>query len=60
MWARTWEPRPRRNRPPLSLAVIGSRGLDKGEVEYRGRRDPENRMLPLEGIVAFLQQQLAQ
>ena len=40
--------------------VLGERGLDQRQVEYRGRRDPENRMLPLEGIVAFLQQQLAQ
>jgi prolyl-tRNA synthetase len=39
--------------------VLGERALDQGEVEYRGRRDPENRMLPLEDIVAFLQQQLA-
>ena len=40
--------------------VLGERGLDQGEVEYRGRRDPENRMLPLDGIIEFLQQQLAQ
>ncbi len=38
--------------------VLGERGLDQGEVEYRGRRDAENRMLPLDGIVEFLQQQL--
>jgi prolyl-tRNA synthetase len=38
--------------------VVGERGLDQGEVEYRGRGDPENRMLPLDGIVEFLQQQL--
>ncbi|MEJ2575565.1 MAG: His/Gly/Thr/Pro-type tRNA ligase C-terminal domain-containing protein, partial [Gammaproteobacteria bacterium] len=34
--------------------VIGERGLDAGEVEYRGRRDEANTMLPLEGLVAEL------
>ena len=39
--------------------VVGERGLDQGEVEYRGRRDSENRMLALEQIVDFLRDQLA-
>jgi prolyl-tRNA synthetase len=34
--------------------VIGERGLDKGEVEYRARTDSDNRMLPLEGFVEFI------
>ena len=39
--------------------VIGERGLDAGEVEYRGRGDAENRMLPLQGFVAFLKDRIA-
>ncbi len=38
--------------------VVGERGLDAGEVEYRGRRDSENRMIKIDEIVAFLSQQL--
>jgi prolyl-tRNA synthetase len=34
--------------------VIGERGLDNGEVEYRARTDSENRMLPLAGFVDFI------
>jgi prolyl-tRNA synthetase len=39
--------------------VIGERGLDNNEVEYRGRRDAGNRMLPLDGFVAFIKEKLA-
>jgi len=35
--------------------VIGERGLDSGEVEYRARGDDENQMLPIEGFVETLQ-----
>jgi prolyl-tRNA synthetase len=38
--------------------VIGERGLDAGEVEYRGRGDAENRMLPLQDFVAFLKDRI--
>ena len=34
--------------------VVGERGLDDGEVEYRGRRDTENTMIPRSRIVGFL------
>jgi prolyl-tRNA synthetase len=34
--------------------VVGERGLDDGEVEYRGRRDTENTMIPRSQIVGFL------
>ena len=34
--------------------VFGERGLDAGTVEYRGRRDPQNQDVPLDGIVEFL------
>ncbi|MCB1785672.1 MAG: proline--tRNA ligase [Gammaproteobacteria bacterium] len=34
--------------------VIGERGLDNGEVEYRARTDSENQMLPLDGFVEFI------
>jgi len=35
--------------------VIGERGLDSGEVEYRARGDDDNQMLPIEGFVETLQ-----
>jgi prolyl-tRNA synthetase len=34
--------------------VVGERGLDAGEVEYRGRKDADNAMRPRAEIVAFL------
>jgi prolyl-tRNA synthetase len=34
--------------------VIGERGLDAGEIEYRGRGDDENQMLPIDGFVENL------
>jgi len=34
--------------------VIGERGLDAGEIEYRGRGDDENQMLPIDGFVDTL------
>jgi prolyl-tRNA synthetase len=39
--------------------VIGERGLDNNEVEYRGRRDDGNRMLPLDGFVAFIKEKIS-
>lgn len=38
--------------------VVGERGLDKGEVEYRARTDSENQMLPLQGFVDFIRQRI--
>ena len=38
--------------------VIGERGLKEGNVEYKGRTDSDAQMIPLEGILAFLQKQL--
>ena len=38
--------------------VLGERGLDEGQVEYRGRKETENKMIALEEIVPFLQKQL--
>jgi len=38
--------------------VLGERGLDEGKVEYRGRKDTENRMIDIDNIVAFLREQL--
>lgn len=35
--------------------VIGDRGLDKGMLEYKGRRDTENQDVPVEGVIEFLQ-----
>ena len=39
--------------------VLGERGLDKGMVEYKGRRDSESQDIALDNIVEYLQQQLA-
>ena len=37
--------------------VFSEKGLDKAEVEYKGRRDSENQYIPLEQIVDFLKGQ---
>ncbi len=34
--------------------VFSEKGLDKGEVEYKGRRDSDNQYIPLEQIIDFL------
>ncbi|WP_355660852.1 proline--tRNA ligase [Halomonas salifodinae] len=34
--------------------VIGDRGLDKGELEYKGRRDEEATMVPADSLLDFL------
>ncbi len=39
--------------------VVGEKGLDRGVVEYRGRRDAEAREVPLDEIVAMLGTQAA-
>ncbi|GAB6043199.1 proline--tRNA ligase [Endothiovibrio diazotrophicus] len=38
--------------------VVGDRGLGKGEVEYKGRRDAESRNIPLADLMTFLQEQV--
>ncbi|MCO6411898.1 MAG: proline--tRNA ligase [Thiogranum sp.] len=38
--------------------VIGEKNLDAGQVEYKGRRDAENRTVARDDVVAFLRQQL--
>lgn len=38
--------------------VVGERGLNNGEIEYRARRDKENTMLSSENIVVELSQKL--
>jgi prolyl-tRNA synthetase len=38
--------------------VIGERGLDEGRLEARGRTDSNNRMIEIERILPFLQEQL--
>ncbi|HAU69238.1 MAG: proline--tRNA ligase [Arenicella sp.] len=39
--------------------VIGEKSLERGEVEYKGRRDSENQALPLEKALAELMLKLA-
>jgi prolyl-tRNA synthetase len=34
--------------------VIGERGLDNGEVEYKGRRDENSQNIPIDKIVEFI------
>ncbi|RUR28927.1 proline--tRNA ligase [Vreelandella andesensis] len=36
--------------------VIGDRGLDNGELEYKGRRDSEATMIPADQIIDFLRE----
>ncbi|WP_249976667.1 proline--tRNA ligase [Vreelandella olivaria] len=36
--------------------VIGDRGLDNGELEYKGRRDSDATMIPADQIVDFLRE----
>ncbi|MCK0714669.1 proline--tRNA ligase [Chromohalobacter sarecensis] len=38
--------------------VIGERGLDNGELEYKGRRDSEVTMVPANTMLDFLRQRL--
>jgi len=39
--------------------VIGERGLDAGEVEYRARGDADNQMLPMQGFVEFIRERIS-
>ncbi|MGM0521518.1 MAG: proline--tRNA ligase [Pseudomonadota bacterium] len=36
--------------------VIGDRGLDNGELEYKGRRDSDVTMIPAEQVIDFLRE----
>ncbi len=38
--------------------VLGDRGLDTGEIEYKGRRDAESQMVPLDSVVDFIKAKL--
>jgi prolyl-tRNA synthetase len=38
--------------------VIGEKGLDAGTVEYRGRGEREDRLIPIQGVVSFLRQEI--
>ena len=38
--------------------VIGDKGIDDGQVEYKGRTDAEMQLIPLAEIVAFIQNRL--
>ncbi|HSH57729.1 MAG TPA: proline--tRNA ligase [Halomonas sp.] len=38
--------------------VVGDRGLDKGELEYKGRRDSDATMVPAGEILDFLRQKV--
>nr|WP_298416208.1 proline--tRNA ligase [uncultured Halomonas sp.] len=38
--------------------VIGDRGLDNGELEYKGRRDDNNTMVPADELIDFLRERL--
>ena len=39
--------------------VVGERSFDRGEIEYRGRTDSENQMLPLDKFVDFIRNTIA-
>ena len=38
--------------------VVGDKALDDGLVEYKGRRDEETQLVPIEEIVAFISARL--
>jgi len=38
--------------------VLGERGLDKGLIEYKGRRDSDSQDIPIDSIEAFLRERL--
>ena len=39
--------------------VVGDRGLEKGTLEYKGRRDEQAQDVPLEQVVEFIRERLA-
>jgi prolyl-tRNA synthetase len=38
--------------------VVGEKGIDKGELEYRGRRDNENSFIAADTIIDFLREKI--
>jgi len=59
----------RRERPGVMFAdaelmgiphrlVVGERGLDKGEIEYKGRRDKKAQYVPLDSVIEFIEDKL--
>jgi prolyl-tRNA synthetase len=40
--------------------VVGERGLKEGNLEYQGRRDAAATAVPVDGMVAFIKEKLAQ
>jgi prolyl-tRNA synthetase len=38
--------------------VVGERGLDKGEIEYKGRCDKKAQNVPLESVIEFIKGKL--
>lgn len=40
--------------------VIGEKGLDKGEIEYKGRRDKKSEYVPMDNVITFIQEKLQQ
>jgi prolyl-tRNA synthetase len=59
----------RRERPGVMFAdseligiphrlVIGERGLDKGEIEYKGRRDKKAQYVQMENVIEFIKEKL--
>lgn len=38
--------------------VVGDRGLDKGEIEYKGRRDEKAQYVPMDNVIEFIKGKL--
>ena len=38
--------------------VLGERGLDSGQIEYKARAESDHRDVPLNDVIAFLQERL--
>ncbi len=39
--------------------VVGDRGLDKGEIEYKGRRDEKAQYVPMDSVIEFIKGKLS-
>jgi len=39
--------------------VLGERGLDEGQVEYRGRQETETQLIPFDELIPFIRGQLS-
>jgi len=39
--------------------VVGERGLDNGEIEYKGRRDEKAQYVPMDNVIELIKDKLS-